>query len=81
VVQTHARYRLAQARSITSLTTPKRPANLLGECLVVAEFLYEWFMEEILNIFGVVEGGRGCGAFGCLLLVARLTRIDTWVNC
>lgn len=33
-------------------------------------------MEEVLNVFGVVEGGRGRGRFGGFLLIARLAWID-----
>ena len=35
-------------------------------------------MEEVLNVLGVVEGSCGGGALRDLLLVAGLTRVDTW---
>ena len=68
---------LLQAGCISHFSTSKRPGNLLRERLLVAELPEEWLMQKKLNIFRVVESGVGGGRLGGLLLVARLTRIDS----
>jgi hypothetical protein len=46
---------------------------------VLSELVYKGFMEEVLDVFGVVEGGGGgCGFVG-FPLVARFSRVDTFM--
>ncbi len=35
-------------------------------------------MEEVLDVFGVVEGGAGRGGLGCALLRPWLARVDAF---
>lgn len=71
---------LLQSCCITDLASTKRPSNLLRKCLVIPEFVEDGFMEEVLNVFGVVEGCRGRGCLGGFLLVPRFAGIDSLVN-
>lgn len=36
-------------------------------------------MEKVLDIFGVVKSGAGCGVLGRLLLVSGFTRINSYI--
>ena len=47
---------------------------------MVSEFVEDGFVEQILDVLGVVESGGGCGGLGCLLLVARFAGVDALVD-
>ena len=53
------------------------PSNLLLECLLVAELLQERLVEQVLDVLGVVKGGRSMRCARRLLLVARLAGVDS----
>jgi hypothetical protein len=69
---------LLQPGSIANLAPTQSATNLLCNSLVLAELIEEGFVEEVLDVLGVVEGGCGSRAFGDLLLVAGLARVDTF---
>jgi hypothetical protein len=53
------------------------PCNLLLESLLVAELLEERLVEQVLDVLGVVKGGRSVRGARGLLLVARLAGVDS----
>jgi hypothetical protein len=53
------------------------PSNLLLKRLLVAELLEERLVEQVLDVLGVVEGGRCVRSARGLLLVARLAGVDS----
>ena len=67
------------ALSVADFILAKRATDFLCQSLVLSEFVEKWFVEEVLNILGVVECGRWCRVFGGFALVARLSWIDTWL--
>lgn len=44
---------------------------------MLPKFVNEGLMEEVLNVFGIVEGSGGGRGFRRLLLVPRLTRVNS----
>jgi len=48
---------------------------------VVPELVEEGFVEEVLDIFCVVEGGGGRGRFRCFFLVSWFTGIYALLSC
>lgn len=47
---------------------------------MVSELIEDRFMEEVLDVFGVVEGSRRSRGLGCFLLVARFARVDSFID-
>lgn len=68
---------LFQTSGIADFSSTKRPRDLLGERLLVAKLSEQWLMKEILDVFRVVESSIRRRGLGSLLLVTRLTGIDT----
>ena len=71
---------LFQTDSILDFALSKSTSDLLRQRLVIPELVEERFVEEILDVFGVVERGRLAGRFRCFLLVSWLTRVDSYAN-
>lgn len=71
---------LLQSRRIADLAPSERSGDLLRKGFVVSKFAEDGFMEEILYVFGVVEGGRRGRGLGGFLLVAGLTRVYALVD-
>jgi hypothetical protein len=69
---------LLEARSVADFTTTEGASDLLGKSLLVTELVQQRLMKQILDILGVIEGGVGGGSLGGLLLVARLTGVDSF---
>lgn len=67
---------LLQSSGVAGFSSAQIAANLFCECLVVAELLEEWLVEEILDVFCVVKGGGSGCRLGCLLLVAWFSRVN-----
>ena len=72
--------RLFQPGCIPDFASSERPSDLLCQSLVVSKFVEDGLMKQILDIFGVVEGGGGCGCLGSLFLAARLAGVDAFVD-
>jgi len=57
VVESHARRILFQSRGIADFIAAECAPDLLCQSLVLAEFVEERFVEEVLDVFGIVECG------------------------
>lgn len=68
---------LLQTGGIADFIPSKRACNLLAQSFVVAELVKEGLVEEVLDVFGVVESGGSARVLCRLALVSRLTRVDT----
>jgi len=68
---------LLQPCGILYLIAPKRSCDLLGEGLLFTEFCEQGLMQEILDVFGVIKGGRMRSRFIGLLEVAWFSRVDS----
>lgn len=68
---------LFQTSGIANFSSTQGPCDLLGERLLVAKLPEQWLMKKILDIFRVVESSIRSRGLGRLLLVTRLTGIDT----
>lgn len=66
-----------ESGSIMCVASAEGPCNLLLESLLVAELLEERLVEQVLDVLGVVKGGRGVRGARGLLLVARLAGVDS----
>lgn len=64
------------SRRIADLIATQCFGDLLSKSLLLAEAGEEWFVEQVLDVLGVVEGGAGCRRLGGALLAARLSRVD-----
>lgn len=69
---------LLEARSVADFTTTQRPSDLLRKSLLFTELVQQRLVKQILDILGVVEGCVGGRSLRGLLLVARLTRINSF---
>lgn len=69
---------LLEACSVADFTTTEGASDLLGKSLLVTELVQQRLMEQVLDILGVIEGGVWGGSLGGLLLVTRLTRVDSF---
>ena len=79
VVQRHARRMvLLQARRIADFSATQRPGDLLRKRLLLTELPQQRLMEEILDVFGVIERSTRGRGLGRLLLIPRLTRVNTY---
>lgn len=67
---------LLQARGIADISTTQRTRNFLRKRLLVTELPQQGLMQEVLDVFGVVESGVGSGGLRGLLLITRLARVD-----
>lgn len=50
---------LLQPRRIADFSTSQRARNLFRKSLLVAEFIQQGFVQQILDILCVVKGGAG----------------------
>lgn len=60
------------------LASSQSPRQLLRKRLVLPQLSENRLVEEVLDVLGVVERGRGGGALVGLFAGARLTRVDAW---
>jgi hypothetical protein len=66
-----------KACGITDFTLAKMTGDFFRKGFVVAELVEKGFVEEVLDVFGVIEGCGGSRGLGCFALVSRLTGIDS----
>lgn len=66
-----------ESGGIVCVASAEGPSNLLLKRLLVAELLEERLVEQVLDVLGVVEGGRCVRSARGLLLVARLAGVDS----
>lgn len=65
-----------EACGISSFAAAQGAGNLLCDGLVFAKLGQEWLVEQVVDVFGVVEGGGSGRALGDDLLLARFAGVD-----
>ena len=77
VVQPRDRLSILQVLCQAPLSSSKRSRKLLRKSLVLPELDQQRLVQEVLDVLVVVERSRGRRSLVGLLLVERLTRVDT----
>lgn len=67
-----------QSGGIANFVAAEGSSDLLGYGLLFTEFGKEGFVEEVLDIFGVVKGCVLRGRLGSLPLASGFARVDTY---
>ena len=81
MVELHAWRKIAlKARCVADFISTQGFADLLRERFLIAELVEEWFVEEVLDVFGVVEGCTRGRRLVRSLLRSRLSWVDTCTN-
>lgn len=62
---------------IANFTPAEGSRNLLCNRFLLAEFLQQRLVQEILDVFCIVESRAWSRVFSCLLFVARFSRVDS----
>ena len=60
------------------IASSERLCDLLLEGLLFAELLEERFVKQVLDVLRIIKCGRRARCARCLLLIAWLTRIDSF---
>lgn len=77
MVQSQYGLRILEILRQSPFLSPYSSSQLLGERLVLSELVEKWLVEQVLDIFGVVEGSGSCRAFVGFLLMEGVSRVDS----
>lgn len=80
VVKPQHRLGILQILCQTPFLPPDRPRQLLRKRLVLPELVEQRLVQQVLDVLGVVERGRGGRALIGLLLVKRVAGVDTCIS-
>lgn len=77
MIQPRIRFPLLQALGERPLASSKRTSEFFRKRLVLSKRVEKRLMQEVHDIFGIVERCRGRGTLVGFLLVGRLSRVDS----